>query len=111
MQLPIPDISPNGREHAPYFHGLFENEPQVRHFDNYLTGLITLENKTMSNIARCILNSADKTNLSRFFTDAKWNAEDVNNARLKYMLVHTGGSSSAIIVGQFCKIDRAILQN
>ncbi len=26
-------------------------------------------------------------------------------------LVHTGGSSPAIIVGQFCKIDRAILQN
>ena len=91
MQLPITDISPIVREHAPYFHDLFQNEPQVRHFDNYLTGLITLENKTMSNIARCILDSADKTNLSRFFTDAKWNAEDVNTARLKYLLEQTEG--------------------
>ena len=91
MQLPITDISPIVREHAPYFHELFQNEPQVRHFDNYLTGLITLENKTMSNIARCILDSADKTNLSRFFTEAKWNAEDVNRARLKYMLEQTEG--------------------
>ncbi len=27
------------------------------------------------------------------------------------MLVHTGRNSPVIIVGQFCKIDRAILQN
>lgn len=91
MQLPITDISPIVREHAPYFHALFQNKSQVRHFDNYLTGLITLENKTMSNITRCILDSADKTNLSRFFTDAKWNAEEVNTARLKYMLEQTVG--------------------
>ena len=91
MQLPITDISPIVREHAPYFHDLFQNKSQVRHFDNYLTGLITLDNKTMSNIARCILDSADKTNLSRFFTDAKWNAEDVNAARLEYMLAQTEG--------------------
>ncbi len=91
MQLPITDISPLVREHAPFFHGLFQNQPQVRHFDNYLTGLITLENKTMSNIARCILDSADKTNLSRFFTDAKWTAEAVNTARLEYMLKQTEG--------------------
>jgi len=86
MQLPIIEIAPIVREHAPYFHALFQNKPQIRHFDNYLTGLITLENKTMSNIARCILDSADKTNLSRFFTDAKWGAAEVNTARLKYML-------------------------
>jgi len=91
MQLPITDISPIVREHAPFFHDLFQNTSQVRHFDNYLTGLITLDNKTMSNIARCILDSADKTNLSRFFTDAKWNAEEVNTARLKYMLKQTEG--------------------
>jgi len=91
MQLPITNISPIVCEHAPYFHSLFQNKSQVRHFDNYLTGLITLDNKTMSNIARCILDSADKTNLSRFFTDAKWDAEDVNKARLKYMLEQTEG--------------------
>ena len=91
MQLPITNISPIVREHAPYFHSLFQNKSQVRHFDNYLTGLITLDNKTMSNIARCILDSADKTNLSRFFTDAKWDAEDVNKTRLKYMLEQTEG--------------------
>lgn len=91
MQLPITDISPIVRQHAPYFHDLFQNKSQVRHLDNYLTGLITLDNKTMSNIARCILESADKTNLSRFFTDAKWSAEEVNTSRLKYMLEQTQG--------------------
>jgi SRSO17 transposase len=91
MQLPLTDIAPIVREHGIYFHNLFQNKAQIRHFDNYLTGLITLENKTMSNITRCILESADKTNLSRFFTDAKWRAEEVNTDRLKYMLEQTEG--------------------
>jgi len=89
MQLPITDISPIVSEHGPHFHKLFQNKCQVRHFDNYLTGLITLDNKTMSNIARCILDSADKTNLSRFFTEAKWSVAEVNDTRIQYMLEQT----------------------
>jgi hypothetical protein len=89
MQLPITDISPIVSEHGAQFHELFQNKNQIRHFDNYLTGLITLDNKTMSNIARCILDSADKTNLSRFFSEAKWSAAEVNAARLQYMLEQT----------------------
>jgi hypothetical protein len=65
MQLPIVSPTPLVTQHAETFADLFENQYQFRHFQNYLTGLIVLPNKSLANIARCILDSADKTNLSR----------------------------------------------
>ena len=66
MELPIVAPAPVVSDHTAVFRDLFENQCQFRHFQHYLTGLIVLPNKSMANIARCILDSADKTNLSRF---------------------------------------------
>jgi len=43
----------------------------------------------MANMARCILDSPDKTNLSRFLTDAKWDKGELNQQRLGLMLSET----------------------
>lgn len=67
MQLPIVGSAPIVSELRAVFEGLFKNINQFQYFQNYLTGLIVLDNKTMANITRCIFDSADKTNLSRFF--------------------------------------------
>ena len=72
-------------EHAGIFRDLFENQCQFRHFQHYLTGLIVLPNKSMANIARCILESADKTNLSRFLSEAPWREDAVNRHRIQFM--------------------------
>jgi len=45
----------------------------------------------MANIARCTLASADKTNLSRFFSAAGWEPERVNHRRIRYLLEQTRG--------------------
>src|SRR5437773_1167056 len=63
MQLPIVAPAPVVTAHADIFRDLFENRCQFRHFQNYLTGLIVLDNKSLANITRCVLESADKTNL------------------------------------------------
>jgi len=89
MQLPIVSPAPLVAAHAEAFADLFENQCQFRHFQNYLTGLIVLPNKSLANIARCILESADKTNLSRFFSEAQWFQDQVNDRRLRYMLEQT----------------------
>ncbi len=89
MPLPIVAPAPLVEEHAKAFRDLFRNRKQYRHFRNYLTGLITLANKSMANIARCVLDSADKTNLSRFFSEAQWGEEEVNTRRIEYMLEQT----------------------
>ena len=89
MQLPLVAPAPVVVEHAQVFRELFENRRQFQHFENYLTGLMVLSNKSMANISRCLLESADKTNLSRFFSEAPWEQERVNEKRLVYMLEQT----------------------
>jgi Transposase DDE domain. len=89
MQLPIVAPAPLVTAHADVFRDLFEHRRQFHHFQNYLTGLIVLDHKSLANITRCVLESADKTNLSRFFSEAPWFQEQVNDRRLTYLLQQT----------------------
>jgi hypothetical protein len=89
MELPIVAPAPVIAEHAAVFRDVFDNQCQFRHFQHYLTGLIVLPNKSLANMARCLLDSADKTNLSRFFAEAPWREDAVNRRRVRYMLQQT----------------------
>src|SRR5262245_42424416 len=86
MELPIVEPAPVVTEHTAVFRDLFANQCQLRHFQHYLTGLIVLPHKSLATIARCILESADKTHLSRFFSEAPWREDAVNRRRLRFML-------------------------
>ncbi len=103
MQLPLVAPAPLVTTHAAAFRDLFENRRQFLHFQQYLTGLIVLPNKSLTNIARCVLDSADKTNLSRFFSDAPWSETQVNDRRIAYLLDQTtlhrrGADASALVI-------------
>jgi hypothetical protein len=89
MELPIVTSAPVVTDHAGVFRDLFDNQCQFRHFQHYLTGLIVLPNKSMANITRCILGSADKTNLSRFLSEAPWREDAINGRRVRFMLQQT----------------------
>jgi hypothetical protein len=89
MELPIIEPAPVVTAHAAVFRDLFDNQCQFRHFQHYLTGLMVLPNKSMANIARCILESADKTNLSRFLSEAPWREDAVKRRRIRFMLQQT----------------------
>ena len=89
MQLPIVAPAPIVTTHADIFRDLFEHRCQFRHFQHYLTGLIVLDNKSLANITRCVLESADKTNLSRFFSEAPWFQDHGNDRRVEYLLQQT----------------------
>src|SRR5260370_4326893 len=86
MQLPLVAPAPLVTKHAAAFRDLFENRCQFAHFQHYLTGLMVLENKSMANIARCVLESADKTNLSRFFSEADWDPVAANPRPVRRLL-------------------------
>src|SRR5882672_9955479 len=68
----------------------------------WFTGLIVLDNKSLANITRCVLESADKTNLSRFFSAAPWFQDHVNDRRVAYLLQQTkavrGPKAEAILM-------------
>lgn len=102
MQLPIVAPAPIVTAHADIFRDLFENRCQFRHFQHYLTGLIVLDNKSLANITRCVLDSADKTNLSRFFSEAPWFQDRVNDRRVAYLLQQTkavrGPKADALLI-------------
>jgi len=89
MQLPIVSVAPIVREHDEIFREVFANRKQFRHFENYVTGLIALDNKSMANMARCILDSADKTNISRYLSESSWREEKLNDKRVSYMKEQT----------------------
>lgn len=89
MELPLGAPAPIVAEHAPAFADLFDNKRQFRNFQHDLTGLIVLPNTSMANIARCILDCADKTNRSRFRSEAPWRETAVNQRRITYMLQQT----------------------
>jgi hypothetical protein len=102
MQLPIVAPAPIVTAHAAIFRDLFENRRQFQHFQNYVTGLIVLDNKSLANMTRCVLESADKTNLSRFFSEAPWFQDRVNDRRLEYLLQQTqarrGPKADALLI-------------
>src|SRR2546430_7958304 len=89
MELPIVEPAPVVTDRTGVFRDLFENQCQFRHFQHYLTGLIVLPNKSMASMARCILDSADKTNLPRFRSEAPWREDEVTRRRITFMLQQT----------------------
>jgi hypothetical protein len=89
MQLPILAPAPLVVTHAKAFRDLFGNRCQFQHFENYLTGLMVLPNKSMANIARCMVASSDKTNVSRYFSQDRWEQEQINDRRVRYVLKQT----------------------
>ena len=70
------------QEAVKVFGPLFPNEPQRRHFAEYLTGLFVAECKNVTAINREFAETTDPSCLNRFLTDAAWDVEALNNARL-----------------------------
>jgi DDE superfamily endonuclease len=89
MELPLVAPAPVVTAHAAVFRDLFDNPCQFRHCQHYLTGLIVLPNKSMANMARCILDSADKTHLSRLLSAVPWREDEIHRRRIRFMLQQT----------------------
>jgi hypothetical protein len=64
---------------------LFPNEPQRRHFAEYLTGLIVAQRKSVSGINAQFADTTDQSCLNRFLTAADWNVADLNAQRLAWL--------------------------
>lgn len=67
------------------FGDLFPNEPQRRHFAEYLTGLYVAARKTVAGINREFAETTDQSCLNRFFADAVWDAQALNQRRLDFL--------------------------
>jgi DDE superfamily endonuclease len=67
------------------FGDLFFNEPQRRHFAEYLTGLFVADRKNVTAINREFAQTTDPSCLNRFLTDADWDVQRLNQRRLELL--------------------------
>src|SRR4051794_12957916 len=67
------------------FGDLLPNEPQRRHFAEYLTGLFVADRKNVSGINREFAQTTDQSCLNRFLTDADWDVARLNQRRLEFL--------------------------
>lgn len=67
------------------FGDLFPNEPQRRHFADYLTGLFVADRKNVSAITREFAQATDQSCLNRHLTEVPWDVQQLNQRRLALM--------------------------
>jgi hypothetical protein len=67
------------------FGAVFANEPERRHFAEYLTGLLVAERKTVSGINREFAVTTDQSCLNRWITEVDWDATQLNEKRLAWL--------------------------
>ncbi len=73
------------REALDEFAPLFANEPERRHFAEYLTGLIIAHKKNVSAINREFAVTTDQSCLNRWLTEAAWDEEQLNLQRIEWL--------------------------
>ena len=67
------------------FGDLFANEPQRRHFAEYLTGLFVAGRKNISAISGQFAQATDQSCLNRWLTEVDWDVEALNRRRLDWL--------------------------
>jgi DDE superfamily endonuclease len=67
------------------FGDLLPNEPQRRHFAEYLTGLFVAERKNVCGINREFAQTTDQSCLNRFLTEVDWDVSRLNQRRLDFL--------------------------
>jgi DDE superfamily endonuclease len=65
------------------YKDFFRNEPERKHFGEYLTGLYIAEKKTVSGINSEFATTTDQSCLNRWLTQAPWDAQKLYEERLK----------------------------
>jgi len=64
------------------YSDLFANEPERRHFAEYLTGLLVAERKTVAGINAEFAVTTDQSCLNRWITEVAWDVQALNERRL-----------------------------
>lgn len=67
------------------FGDLFANEPQRRHFGEYLTGLYVAARKTVTGINAEFARTTDPSCLNRFVHHDAWDVQQLNQRRLELL--------------------------
>jgi len=67
------------------FGAVFANEPERRHFAEYLTGLLVAAKKNVSGINAEFADTTDQSCLNRWITEVAWDERELNRQRLAWL--------------------------
>jgi hypothetical protein len=67
------------------FGSVFFNEPERRHFAEYLTGLMVADKKNVSAINSEFAVTTDQSCLNRWINEVDWDPEELNELRLAHL--------------------------
>ena len=70
---------------AMQFGAVFTNEPERRHFAEYLTGLLVAAKKNVSGINAEFAETTDQSCLNRWITEVAWDEQELNRQRLAWL--------------------------
>ncbi len=82
MQVPVVEYPEIVRRNLPQFEAIFANKNQVKHFCEYVTGLIVGNKATIQAINDLFLNNNDQSALNKFLTQASWDEMELNHLRV-----------------------------
>lgn len=63
------------------------SRPQLRHFANYLTGLMVCQNRTVQGINDSFVGHPDQSSLNNFLTDSPWSEEELIKTRYRFVVI------------------------
>ena len=71
------------------------SQPQLRHFAEYLTGLMVCDKATIKGINNSFMGHREYSNKDRFMTKASWPEREVDRRRVELIKEHTGSLNPA----------------
>ena len=83
MRLPVVQFPSVVIENLPYFTPVFQTKEQVKHFCEYVTGLVVGNRKTIAAINALFLNNNDQSALNKFLTHSEWDERELNRRRVE----------------------------
>ncbi|MFQ6014085.1 MAG: transposase [Anaerolineae bacterium] len=86
MRLPIVQFPSIVIDNLVYFAPVFATEEQVKHFCEYVTGLIAGDKATITAINALFFNKNDQSALNKFLAQAAWDERDLNHRRIQLEL-------------------------
>jgi SRSO17 transposase len=74
------------------------SRPQFSHFREYVGGLITLQNKTVSGIATACASRKNQSSLNRFLTVSDWNESELEEKYLQKVDRKLGREKASLVI-------------
>ena len=80
--VPIVAIPLVVREFCSWFKDAFNRKEQRRHFEEWVTAMAVIQNRTVAGVHQALVNGASYEELHHFMTESPWSPEALKKLRL-----------------------------